>query len=402
MSIQKSYDLYEVCHSAWCSFADGDSLASILKMVSEAIQCPIVVNTTSIHLMSYGVGNSATIDHLISTAPVTASDTVSKAVVRSGAQGEDPDLRYGYIFCNSVYRSHTLGRTFLLGCYRPFCDDDIMVAEIVARIAANEIAGDKFLSDNPDIPHFALLKSLLNGEPIDAGRLNYRLQSMNLKPSDGLYLIVIDQTSTPLSKAQELLKQCGSLLQCKLCALFDGYVVFIYNNKRHSPPDSRILREFLESNGLKCGTSRIFTKFDNIPGLFNQAKAALSIGGRLSESEVILDFERYAVFYFISLIEQHIPLEDVLDPRLMQLIEHDLGKASYLFETLLAYMENVNNKHALTEALHVHRSTLYYRLDKIREITGWDLNNGSDIGKISFSLNIYEYLNMFDKRGEGE
>jgi sugar diacid utilization regulator len=47
-----------------------------------------------------------------------------------------------------------------------------------------------------------------------------------------------------------------------------------------------------------------------------------------------------------------------------------------LTRTVRAYLDHAGNGPAAAEALHIHRTTLYYRLGRIRELTGLDLDDG--------------------------
>jgi DNA-binding PucR family transcriptional regulator len=46
---------------------------------------------------------------------------------------------------------------------------------------------------------------------------------------------------------------------------------------------------------------------------------------------------------------------------------------------------------AAAEALHLHRTTLYYRLDRIRELTGVDLRDGSGRTDLQLALWLAAY-----------
>ena len=53
----------------------------------------------------------------------------------------------------------------------------------------------------------------------------------------------------------------------------------------------------------------------------------------------------------------------------------DEGGLAYTAET---FLDCAGDSRRTAEALHIHRSTLYYRLEKIKQITGLDLHNGGD------------------------
>lgn len=60
-----------------------------------------------------------------------------------------------------------------------------------------------------------------------------------------------------------------------------------------------------------------------------------------------------------------------------------------LLETLLKYIEFNGEKNKVSEVLHIHRNTLNYRLNNIKEITGLNLNNYMDLYQlILFFLSI--------------
>jgi DNA-binding PucR family transcriptional regulator len=46
--------------------------------------------------------------------------------------------------------------------------------------------------------------------------------------------------------------------------------------------------------------------------------------------------------------------------------------------TLEVFLDLAGNVKATADALNVHRATLYYRLDRIEQVTGADLDRGED------------------------
>ena len=58
-----------------------------------------------------------------------------------------------------------------------------------------------------------------------------------------------------------------------------------------------------------------------------------------------------------------------------RLLDYDAAKGTKLVETVAAYVECGGNYDATAGALYVHRSTLRYRLQRLREISGLDLSD---------------------------
>ncbi|MEU7815590.1 helix-turn-helix domain-containing protein [Pseudonocardia sp. NPDC049154] len=73
--------------------------------------------------------------------------------------------------------------------------------------------------------------------------------------------------------------------------------------------------------------------------------------------------------------------DDVLGPALIpapvvRLLRH--RSAPRLVATLRAFLDHGGSMPRTAEALHLHRTSLYYRLERITEITGLDLQDGGD------------------------
>ncbi|MEV5411179.1 helix-turn-helix domain-containing protein [Thermopolyspora sp. NPDC052614] len=73
-----------------------------------------------------------------------------------------------------------------------------------------------------------------------------------------------------------------------------------------------------------------------------------------------------------------LPVEQMTMKDLPDGIQHLLRVSSGadLAATLEAYLDNGADAQRTARTLHIHRSTLYYRLDRIREIVGADLSDG--------------------------
>lgn len=70
-------------------------------------------------------------------------------------------------------------------------------------------------------------------------------------------------------------------------------------------------------------------------------------------------------------------LDEVLDAGVARLSEHDRAHQSTLTLTLEAYLDLAGDARATSEALHLHRASLYHRLRRIEQIAELDLASGS-------------------------
>jgi hypothetical protein len=126
-----------------------------------------------------------------------------------------------------------------------------------------------------------------------------------------------------------------------------------------------------------------------------EAKVRLGVGGRyrLEEIKKSLADAEFALALKSSAIDKPLALYDELGVwRLLArpdagdletlvehwigpLIEYDRDHHSELLKTLVAYLEEFGALEATATRLFVHRNSLRYRLARIAELTGWDLND---------------------------
>ena len=60
---------------------------------------------------------------------------------------------------------------------------------------------------------------------------------------------------------------------------------------------------------------------------------------------------------------------------LKTLKSHDAEKNSSLYETLFHFLINERNTQRTAQALHIHKNSMLYRLNQIRELVDLDLDN---------------------------
>lgn len=103
-----------------------------------------------------------------------------------------------------------------------------------------------------------------------------------------------------------------------------------------------------------------------------RARQALVVALRTSAPVPVVAWEDLGVHRLLVQLPRD-GLAEGIDPRLDGLVERD----PEVVATLEAWLDRAGAVAATAEALHVHRTTLYARLDKVAE-AGFDLQDGSD------------------------
>jgi DNA-binding PucR family transcriptional regulator len=77
---------------------------------------------------------------------------------------------------------------------------------------------------------------------------------------------------------------------------------------------------------------------------------------------------------------------------LKQLKDYDESHKGELFKTLKVLVESGNNLKNACENLHIHRNTLGYRIERIKELTQLDLSQPEILFELAYSFRIDDFL----------
>lgn len=111
------------------------------------------------------------------------------------------------------------------------------------------------------------------------------------------------------------------------------------------------------------------------PRSHREATLALKMQRAARGSDQALAYEDLGVYQVLGEVEDPAAVERLVRRWLGSLLDYDARKHSELINTLSRYLECGGSYNATATALCVHRSTLKYRLQRIREISGLDLSD---------------------------
>lgn len=115
-----------------------------------------------------------------------------------------------------------------------------------------------------------------------------------------------------------------------------------------------------------------------------QAFKSIELGERLKTNQCIYNYKDFVIIHRIC---EGGDTKEILDP-ILKLIEE--GAGSDLINTLDKYINLNGEINLVAEALHIHRNTLNYRLQKIQDITGKNTKNYLDLFELFSAHTIYK------------
>lgn len=139
--------------------------------------------------------------------------------------------------------------------------------------------------------------------------------------------------------------------------------------------------------GCCVGVSDVFSLIDDIRFAYKQACAAIEVGKRKLAVPAweLVDKPDTPVFSFHECFAEYMMAVEQRDADMvaycvrnsvpLRLAQEDLAQQSDDYRTLYVYLRSERRASAAAEELHLHRTTLLYRIDKIEQRFGIDLND---------------------------
>ncbi|MBQ0001452.1 MAG: helix-turn-helix domain-containing protein [Clostridiales bacterium] len=249
---------------------------------------------------------------------------------------------------------------------------------------------------NPNSLHHIFLNMLTNP------KTDYVVSSHELTSAGWMvahtYLCVLLQTGY-LDNRNLTLKSICNYVENQVpesCAieLNGNAVIFINLTLTPGSQDDiqQFFAEFIRDNFFIGSYSRSMMGHFNFYRQYQQARLTMEIGQREHPDRWVHHFNDIALTYCLEQITRKLPPYMVSHEKLLQLRYLDDSNDSQLYQTLRCYLENHQSATKTAQAMYIHRSTLLYRLDRIRNILKSDLTDPNELLYLllSYHLNDYE------------
>ncbi len=243
----------------------------------------------------------------------------------------------------------------------------------------------------------AVLLRMLSDRTADYLDVSRQLSLLNWKPEDEYFCLVLKTTQvngkgTSIEQIHDYLKkQYPSSCSC----LYNDQVVTYFNVTRLSKDIIDIgseMKYFVREALLKAGYSRVMRGHDNLRRQYIQAHAALETGGRIHPYMWIHHFDNVSMRFLLEEATHRLPAYMLCNEKLLLLQQIDEEQGTEYMKTLRVYLDLNLNAMASARELYIHRSTLLYRLSKIKEVLDSALDDPEEILYLSISFRLLETM----------
>ncbi len=272
-------------------------------------------------------------------------------------------------------RPGVLGVLALVDAQRRAATMDVMALEHGATVLAVELARLRGMADSELRVRRELVQDLLTGTDDESAYL--RAEALGYDLGRPHRVVVVEVTGRPhddvLYALRRALREQGLTV---LAGMLAGSVVVMA--PEHGI-DWEMLRKatMAQLGGGHCrmGVGDAYPRPSELPRSLREAQLALRLQKASSAVERTSVFADLDVFRMLSSVDDLGDIEHFVDKWLGTLAEYDRRRHTDLLNTLSQYLRHGGGYEVTSRALSVHRSTLKYRLQRIRELTGFDLTD---------------------------
>lgn len=275
---------------------------------------------------------------------------------------------------------------------KPFTDKDKILLKYLASIVKNTI---RIKYSNGNFSRTQKIKSLskqiIHGEPVEQLEMISCLQKAGWEVSDHFMCFVAE------SKEKGYSEPVIDMIGEKVCSTDQSLLSFTLNDRLVISADldfsSGSFEGYAEEYGrmladyhMTVGISPVFNDYFQLIFGYQAGSFAISQGSQQNSSASVFRFDELIPEYIKAQCTRSIPADMLSSGPLRRFIDTSRKNSDGHLNILKVYLRNNMNIAQTSRDLYMHRNTLLYRLNRINEELGLDLDDPNVRLQIMVSL----------------
>ncbi|MFT5137862.1 MAG: purine catabolism regulator [Cellvibrionaceae bacterium] len=184
-----------------------------------------------------------------------------------------------------------------------------------------------------------------------------------------------------------------------LVHIYGGAIVTLFQGMRNNDDLGSVrelerrLREYLELENrdvvLLSGLAGPAESLSDWSLIYQHAVQAMKLSQRLGIKKLV-EYDSLGVYQLLTQLDDNPTVHEFSSRIIGPLSEYDERHRSNLVNTIAAYFEHHGNISQTAESLFIHRNTLLYRLERIRDLTSHDLNQADMRLALHLALKLWQ------------
>lgn len=314
--------------------------------------------------------------------------------LREAVRAARPIRRNDRVIMPAGLRGEVLGVLALIDPDGAADRHDLSALEHAATILALRLADLNSLREAEQRLGRELVDELLSGANEEAVLALAEALGYDLRRPHRAVVVAADDTGTDDEEFLQAVRGAahevgvGSLLAVR------GHDVVVLSDT--DLPWHRFLAAIRRRLGRSCrlGVGGAYDRPHDLCHSHHEARLALRLRTACGSRPQIMEFDRLGVYRLLAAIDDQTRVERFVGEWLGALLDYDRRRRSELVTTLSRYLECGRRYDAATAALAIHRSTLKYRIQRIRQISGHDLGDPDTCFNLQLATRAWHVLSL--------
>ncbi|MBX6764004.1 MAG: helix-turn-helix domain-containing protein [Rubrobacteraceae bacterium] len=323
-----------------------------------------------------------------------------------------------------VGREKPMGYLWVDLSQKPLLSEDVIVLYWARLVLEGELSKERVRLETELGVRGDFMDDLVDGHYGSVDILLQRARYLGADLSEGALTVIfdIDEFAEYLerrrlgeSSIQELKRRLAEAVRLQSRQLFsnfllgprsDNVILLIGPNSKGGSEEvverapelasrvQRYVKGLLPELTISVGIGRYAKDPKDLPEAYSEAEVALEIGHRIHGPSAISTFESTGTYKLLFRVLQEDPEEiesfyrDTLEP----VVAYDSRYGTELVNTLITYLKNDASMAKTASEIFAHRHTIRYRLERIRELTGLDVDKSEDREQLTLGIKAMQLL----------
>ncbi|WP_378741295.1 PucR family transcriptional regulator [Nocardia brasiliensis] len=290
-------------------------------------------------------------------------------------------------------RSEILGTLALVDPEHRIAEDQMFALSYGSTVLALELSHQRNVAEIELRLRRELVDDLISGTDNDNDSAYARAQALGYDLRGPHHLVLVHNSDNAAAG-----RAAADLGLHYLQGRYAGMVVFVTDRRPDPEELHRVMRAAL--GPVAIGISGACEQAGDLARGFDEARRALNIRLRSRIPDGANAFDELGFYRLVDAARADGTAAAFLREELGVLLDYDQARHTDLVYTLSQYLECGGNYDESAAVLHIHRSTLRYRLGRIRELTGYDLRDVNIRFNLQAATRAWQFLSIVGPQKE--